>query len=206
MKTKNSKTRILIECAMMVALSTVLGMMVVYEAPYGGSVTLFSLVPMLLIAFRHGTKWGIAASFVYSVINLILGLKNLAYIPTPEGIIACIFLDYLVAFTLIGTAGLFKNMRIVKNDNLNFILNTTIGTLVATGLRFVCHVVSGAVIWYSLTKLWYPDDPTHIVNQYGPWLYSVIYNLTFTGPEVVLTLLATPVLRKLLDIVDRRRR
>jgi len=206
MKTKNSKTRILIECAMMVALSTVLGMMVVYEAPYGGSVTLFSLVPMLLIAFRHGTKWGFAASFVYSVINLILGLKNLAYIPTPEGIIACIFLDYIVAFTLIGTAGLFKNMRIVKNDNLNFILNTTIGTLVATGLRFVCHVVSGAVIWYSLTKLWYPDDPTHIVNQYGPWLYSVIYNLTFTGPEVVLTLLATPVLRKLLDIVDRRRR
>ncbi|MBR5452854.1 MAG: energy-coupled thiamine transporter ThiT [Clostridia bacterium] len=202
---KRSKTRILIECAMMVALSAVLGMMVIYEAPYGGSVTLFSLVPMLIIGFRHGAKWGFAASFVYSVINLLLGLKNLAYIPTPEGIIACIFLDYIIAFTFIGTAGFFKNMRIVKNDNVNFVLTTTVGTLVATILRFVCHVVSGAVIWYSLSKVWYADDPTHIVNQYGPWLYSVIYNLTFTGPEVVLTLLATPVLRKLLDLVDRRR-
>lgn len=202
---KRSKTRVLIECAMMVALSSVLGMIVIYEAPFGGSVTLFSLVPMLLIGFRHGAKWGFAASFVYSVINLIMGLKNLAYIPTPEGIIACIFLDYIIAFTIIGVAGFFRNIQVFKNQTVNFIFATTVGTLVAMVLRFICHVISGAVIWYSLTKGWYPDDPTHIVNQYGPWLYSTVYNLTFTGPEVLLTLLATPVIRKLLDIVDRRR-
>ena len=111
---KRSKTRVLIECAMMVALSSVLGMIVIYEAPFGGSVTLFSLVPMLLIGFRHGAKWGFAASFVYSVINLIMGLKNLAYIPTPEGIIACIFLDYIIAFTIIGVAGFSEIYRCSK--------------------------------------------------------------------------------------------
>ncbi len=201
---KQTKLRTLVECALMVALAIVLGMIPIYEAPYGGSVTLFSMVPLLIISFRHGVKWGLGGCFVYSVVNMLLGIKNLAYIPTPEGIIATIFLDYIIAFTVIGIAGMTKNLKITKNDTANSLINTFSGSLVALLIRFACHIVSGAVVWYSLTQGWYADDPTHIVHQYGPWMYSLVYNATFMVPEIVLTLVATPVLVRLLAVIPKK--
>ena len=203
---KQTKLRTLIECALMVALSIVLGMVVIYEGPFGGSVTLFSMVPLLLVSFRHGVKWGLGSAFVYSVVNMLLGIKNLTYMPTPSAVVACILLDYTIAFTVIGLAGMLRNVKFTKNDTANSILSTFSGTATVLVLRFICHIVSGAVLWYSLTQGWYADDPTHIVNQYGAWMYSLIYNSTFMVPEIVLTLLATPVLRRLLDISSRRGR
>ena len=58
-----SKTRIMTEGAMMIALSTVLSMVKVFTMPYGGSVTLLSMLPLILMSFRHGTKWGLGNCF-----------------------------------------------------------------------------------------------------------------------------------------------
>lgn len=203
---KQTKLRTLVECALMVALAIVLGMIVIYEGPFGGSVTLFSMVPLLLISFRHGMKWGLGCCFVYSVVNVFLGIKNLTYIPTPAGVIATIFLDYIIAFTVIGIAGMTRNIKITKNDTANSLMNTFSGSLAALIIRFICHLVSGAVIWYSLTQGWYAEDPTHIVHQYGPWMYSLVYNATFMVPEIALTLVATPVLVRLLSIIPKKTR
>lgn len=203
---KLTRLRTLVECALMIALAIVLGMIVIYEGPFGGSVTLFSMVPLLLISFRHGIKWGLGCSFVYSVVNMFLGMKNLAYIPTAWGIIATIFLDYIIAFTVIGIAGMTRNIKLMKNTAANSLINTFGGSFIALTIRFVCHLVSGAVIWYSLTQGWYADDPTHIVHKYGPWMYSLVYNATFMIPEIVLTLIATPVLVRLLAIIPQKNR
>lgn len=203
---KLTRLRTLVECALMIALAIVLGMIVIYEGPFGGSVTLFSMVPLLLISFRHGIKWGLGCGFVYSVVNMFLGIKNLAYIPTAWGIIATIFLDYIIAFTVIGIAGMTRNIKLMKNTAANSLINTFGGSFIALTIRFVCHLVSGAVIWYSLTQGWYADDPTHIVHKYGPWMYSLVYNATFMIPEIVLTLIATPVLVRLLAIIPQKNR
>ncbi len=201
---KNQKLHILVECAIMVAAAFVLGLFKIYEAPYGGSVTLFSMAPIMLVSYRHGVKWGLASGFVLSVIELLVGLSDVAYVPTASGIILCILLDYTVAFTVIGLAGIFRNVKFVKNSEVNSLICADMGAVIAVGLRFLCHLVSGAVIWYELTKGWYADDPSHIVNKFGMWGYSFIYNITFILPELILTLVAVPVLLRILSILDRK--
>ena len=51
-----SKTRTLVECALMIALGTVLANIKIFEMPNGGSITLLSMLPFILVSYRHGTK------------------------------------------------------------------------------------------------------------------------------------------------------
>ena len=112
--------------------------------------------------------------------------------------IACIFLDYVVAFTFLGFAGLFE-----KRGKLTFI-GTAIGTVAVMAARLLCHLISGAVIWYELTKEWYADDPTHIVFSHGAWMYSLIYNGSFMLPETAITVVAVLLLVKpLSNVVEK---
>ena len=67
-----SKTRTLVECALMIALGTVLANIKIYELPNGGSITLFSMLPFIMISFRHGVKWGLFTGFVNSLLQMLL--------------------------------------------------------------------------------------------------------------------------------------
>ena len=101
-----SKTRTLVECALMIALGTVLANIKIYELPNGGSVTLFSMLPFVLISFRHGVKWGLFTGFVNSLLQMLLGF----YAPPAPGLlplVGMILLDYVLAFTLLGLADAF---------------------------------------------------------------------------------------------------
>ena len=113
MATKSySRTRTLVECALMIAVGTVLAQIKIFEMPFGGSVTLVSMLPFILVSFRHGVKWGLATGFVNSLLQMLLGF----YAP-PAGTVAAfvgvVLLDYVLAFTLLGLAGViakpFKN-------------------------------------------------------------------------------------------------
>ena len=64
-----SKTRTLVECALMIALGTVLANIKIYSLPNGGSITLFSMLPFIMISFRHGVKWGLFTGFVNSLLR-----------------------------------------------------------------------------------------------------------------------------------------
>ena len=68
-----SKTRTLVECALMIALGTVLANIKIYSLPNGGSITLFSMLPFIMISFRHGVKWGLFTGFVNSLLQMLLG-------------------------------------------------------------------------------------------------------------------------------------
>lgn len=197
-ESKSSKIRILCESAIMVALATALSLVKVYDAPYGGSVTLLSMAPIIILSLRRGVPVGLAAGFVHSLIQLIFGLSSVAYVPTPGGIVLCVLLDYILPFTLLGLGGIFQKVSFTKNRNANLILAALLGTLLVTVLRYACHIVSGVVIWYALDLEWYADDPTHIVNLYGPWLFSAIYNGTFMLPEIIETCIGVPILTRAL--------
>lgn len=199
MATNTSRTRILTESAIMVALATVLSMLKLWESPYGGSVTILSMAPIIVLAMRRGTKVGLTAGFAHSLIQLLLGLSNVAWVPTPMGIVLCILTDYIIPFTLLGLGGVFRNVKFTKNETANVVIAAALGALLVTVLRYVSHIVSGAVIWYELDLAWYADDPTHIVNLYGPWTFSAIYNGIYMIPEIIATVVGTPILTKALS-------
>ena len=74
MSSSYTKTRIMVECALMIALGTILANIKIYELPNGGSITLFSMVPFILVSFRHGVKWGLFTGFVNSLLQMLLGM------------------------------------------------------------------------------------------------------------------------------------
>lgn len=184
---KKTKTLLIAECGIMVALATVLSFIKVYEAPYGGAVTLMSMLPIMLVSLRHGIGLGLATGFVHSVLQLLFGLGSVAYVPDALGIVLCILLDYIIPFTAIGFAGIFRKVKFTKNETANTVITAVLGALLVLVFRYLCHIISGVVIWYALDLVWYADDPTHIVNKYGSWAFSAIYNGWFMIPEIIIT-------------------
>ena len=189
--TTSQKVHILAECAITVALATVLSFLKIWDSPYGGSITVLSMSPIILLSLRRGVRVGLLGGFVHSLIQLLLGLSTVAYVPTAAGIAICILTDYILPFTLLGLGGCFRGR--------NLLLSAALGALLVTVLRYLCHIVSGVVIWYELDLLWYADDPSHIVNRFGPWSFSAIYNGIYMIPEIIATTLGTSLLAKALD-------
>ena len=67
---KTSKTRILVECALMIALAVVLDILPLPKWPNGGSVSV-SMVPIVFLSYRHGAKWGLLTGFAYCIVQMI---------------------------------------------------------------------------------------------------------------------------------------
>lgn len=197
---KNQKLFALTECALLLALATVLSFVKLYQAPLGGSVTLLSSLPIMFISFRYGVGRGLACGFVYGLIQLWQGSGNLAYVPTAAGIVGCILLDYILPFTLLGLAGLFYRR---EGSAAAKTVTAILGVLLAVILRFACHFVGGAVVWYEITKVGGWND---YVQTVGMWTYSFVYNITYLGPDSALVLAASPVvpvLEKALKTIKR---
>ena len=180
MANQNKKTSlyVLAESAIMVALATVLSMVKVYEAPYGGSVTLLSMAPIIILSMRRGVKTGLLAGFVHSVIQLLLGLNNVAWVPTPMGIVLCCLLDYILPFTLLGLAGA------IAKPFKNRLVGVAVGTAIAGFLRFMCSFLSGVLIWGNLS------------DGLPAWTYSLTYNGSYMLPETIMTTIAAVLIYK----------
>ena len=133
-----SKTRTLVECALMIALGTVLANIKIFEMPNGGSITLLSMLPFILVSYRHGTKWGLFTGFVNSLLQMLLGF----YAPPAPGLlplVGMILLDYVLAFTLLGLAGA------IAKPFKNRLVGVAVGTAAVCGIRFLCSFLSGIV-------------------------------------------------------------
>lgn len=198
-KTGRLSTHILAEGALMIALATVLSLIKVYEAPLGGAVTLLSMAPIIIFSMRRGIAAGLYSGFVFSIIQLTLGIANVGWVPDLWGKALCIILDYILPFTVLGLGGMFRKTQFSQNPRKNLIVQALLGTLVVTLIRFLFHVFSGVVIWYSLDLIWYADDPGHIVNNYPPFLFSLIYNGWFMVPEIIETAIGVPVIMSALS-------
>ncbi len=190
-----SKTRTLVECALMIALATVLGFIPLYELPHGGSITLVSMLPVLAVSYRHGTKWGVFTAFVHSLIQLLLGLKNLSYCQTFGAIAGCILLDYILAFTVLGFAGL------IGKPFQNRFVSAGVGSFVTCFARYICSFLSGYVVWKDyeyafswMTEFGWGQQIAAMGENALCWLYSAVYNATYMLPETVLTVVVAVIL------------
>jgi len=201
---KRFNIHIMTESAIMIAFATVLSFIKVYEAPFGGSVTLLSMAPIIILGLRNGPVVGLAAGFVHSVLQLVFGLANVAWVPDMLGKVLCVLFDYIFPFTILGLAGIFRGLAGKNASKKRMIAVGLIAALTVTLLRFACHIVSGGVIWYSLDMEWYADDPSHIVNQYSKWIFSFVYNGWYMIPEIIETAVGVPILYAALSKVKAR--
>lgn len=185
---KNSKTRILVEGAIMIAMATVLSYIKVFELPMGGTITAFSQVPIVLFGYHRGVKKGLFIGVVHGLLQMLLqGLGNFAYVKGIGAYLILILMDYLVAFAVLGLGGaLFRKMQ-------NKILGAGLGAAAASVMRFVCHFISGVTIWGEYADGWA-----------GVWIYSLTYNGSYMLAECIVTivgvvaLISVPQTRKLL--------
>lgn len=194
---KNKKILFITEAAIMLALSTVLSFVKIYQAPLGGAVTLCSMLPVMYISFRYGVVRGVACGFVYSVIQLMQGLGNVTYFPTAAGMIGCIVLDYILPFTLIGLAGLFYKKDGSRSQR---IVGAVAGVAFACVLRFACHFFGGAVLWYELTK---EGGWNEYVQKVGMWTYSFVYNIAYLGPDAAIDIVLAAGIPFLDDVLKK---
>ena len=179
---KNTKARVLTESAIMIALSTVLSILKIAEMPYGGSVTVASALPIIIIAYRYGLKTGLFAGTVHAALQLVLGLSALSYATSWQSAVAIIMLDYIVAFAVIGFAGVFR--KAVANQAAAL----TAGALLVSLLRYACHVISGATVWAGIS-----------IPTAAALVYSFIYNATYMLPETIVLTVAALYIGSVID-------
>lgn len=174
----SERTFRLVISAVMVALAVVLSLVKIFELPLGGSVTLCSMLPVMLIGYRYGPKWGLLTGFVYAVIQLLLDLgKALGWGLSPTALTVSFIFDYLIAFSVLGLAGLYGK------GFARYIL----GMVTAVVLRFISHVIAGGTAYASwLPKSW----KGHV------WLYSFAYNGSFLLPDFAICLVVAVILYK----------
>lgn len=183
MQTKSKdKVRKLVECAVMIALASALSLFPLMQMPYGGSVTLASMLPIIIIAYRNGIGWGLGSGFAFAFIQQMLGLNNLSYVSTWQSIVAVILLDYALAFVVLGLGGIFKGKLGGQNRELLF------GTLLVCIIRYICHVISGATVWAGIS-----------IPTTAAMIYSIGYNATYMIPETIVTAVVAYYIGSMID-------
>ena len=167
------RIRALCEGAIMVALAQILSYIKLFgNLPNGGSIT-FAMFPILLFAVRFGLGKGLLAGFAFGLLQLIF---DGAYAWGWQSML----LDYLVAFTPLGLAGLFKGKA----------WGIFPGTVLGCVARFAVHYLSGVTIY----RIYEPTEVPGIGVFDDAVLYSLVYNGSYMLPCMILALAVAGVL------------
>ena len=154
----NENVRVLVEVALLIAMSLVLGEVKLFKMPMGGSVHPAAMLPLVLIGLRHDTKWGLLGCFAYSILHMIIG--------GFEGLtLWSVLLDYILAYTFIGLTGLFKGKKNALWIAMPF----------AALVRFIFSFIAGVTIYAE-----YAPEGSNV------WLYSFTYQASYLLPELIL--------------------
>ena len=184
--TKKDKIRRLVESALMLALSTLLAEFAIIKFPFGGSVTIFSQVPMVVISYRYGIKWGAFAGLCMGIIQMLFGMGNFAYVSGIVAYLKLIYPDFIIAFGALGFGGMFKNK--IENP----VVALGLGGAVVSVIRFVCHFISGVTIWGDYAE-----------GAQAVWEYSFTYNAGYMLPELIITVVGCVVLASIFDLSSK---
>ena len=203
------KTKKLVISAMLIAIATVLSIFQPFQLPFGGGITIASMMPIVIIAFCYGTKWGLFSAFIFSLLQLFLGAKTVSAFFLPgedqmvfwKAVVVC-FLDYIAAYTVLGFGGIVKNK--IKND----LTAITLGSVIALSLRYIIHIISGAFFFGTWAEWFFTQEGfyaigANIMEAFSgsalAWVYSIFYNGTYMLPEIIITAILTPIIYKALS-------
>ena len=132
-----NKTKRITESAMLIAIAVVLelvGRMVIPPMPFGGQLTLCAMLPIVLISYRHGVKWGLVAGFAYALVQMALGADVVTAAFQP---------GYFGDGTMIGNAILIKHCRHLRmgQKRLDFGSKQQAATLLRQKQRLHAHSI-----------------------------------------------------------------
>ena len=204
------KTQRLTISAVMVALATVLAMVCAVipflNLPFGGGFTVASMLPIVIVSYMYGMRWGFFSAGVYSVIQIVLDLYlgrgstlMALFMPNSDDFmgygaaVAILLIDYVVAYSMLGFGGAFRNR--IKNKSLALAL----GSALALSLRYVAHIVSGYIFYGTWAEWFFSQENFYSI---GTWVldsfngrslalvYSIFYNGLYMVPEIIITVVA----------------
>jgi len=153
-------TKKLVYSALGIALALVTSYIKLWEMPMGGSVTLLSMLFVCLIGYWFGLKYGLITGMAFGLLQFIIDPYMLSI---PQ-----VILDYPFAFGALGLSGLFCNKK----------FGLQIGYVIGVVGRFVCSTLSGVIFFADYAP-----------EGMNPWVYSIAYQGSYIGAELVLTLI-----------------
>lgn len=170
-------TKKLVYSALGIALAFVTSYIKLWEMPMGGSVTLLSMLFICLIGYWFGLKYGLITGIAFGLLQFIIDPYMLSI---PQ-----VILDYPLAFGALGLSGLFCNKK----------FGLQIGYVVGVVGRFVCSTLSGVIFFADYAP-----------EGMNPWVYSIVYQGSYLGAELVLTLIviSIPPVAKALSLVKSK--
>ena len=202
----------------MIALSAVIAvtcaLIPFLNLPFGGSFTIASMLPIILVSYMYGLKWGFFVSATYSVLQVLMDLSLGAsssvvmalFMPTSDGYmgalagVSILVIDYFLAYSVLGIGGIFRNR--VKNKTAALCL----GSILALSLRYIAHVISGAIFYGAWAEWFFSQDGFYAIGEkiLGTFsggglalIYSVFYNGLYMIPEIVITAIAAVVVSRI---------
>lgn len=171
----------------MIAMATVLSLFAIFKMPQGGTITPLSMLPVIIVGYIYGVRWGCFTGMVYGILQILTGATfagNTFWVT-----VGSIILDYLLAFACLGFGGLFT--KLIKSQTISF----TLGTLTACICRFLCHFLSGALLFGAYA----PQGQTI-------FYYSLTYNASYMLPELITTVIGAVILGGIFDFARLTRK
>lgn len=160
---KEMGTRQLVFCAMALALAFITSYIKIFNMPWGGSVTLCSMLFIVLVGNWYGPKAGVLVGLVYGILQFIQEPYVLSFFQ-----VCC---DYILAFAALGVAGFFAKS---KNGLIK-------GYIVAVIARGAFHALGGYLYWMD----YMPENFPKALSS----LYPILYNYSYLLAEGVITVI-----------------
>ena len=170
-----SSTKIFAEIIVFSALSGILYTMRPFSLPYGGTVTLGSMIPVMWLSMRRGIRVGVISGLIFGVLALII---DMLLVGAANIIVSSVqvFLEYPLAFGVLGLTGIFRR------KSIGFVV---VGAGIGVFLRFLLHYLVGVYIWVSVYE--FPAE-------WGLYLWPAVYNGSFLIVEFIISAILLAVL------------
>ena len=172
-------THQLVFCAVAMALAFATSYIKLYELPWGGSVTLCSMLFIVLIGNWYGVGTGILVGLTYGILQFLQGPYVLSFFQ-----VGC---DYIFAFAALGLAGIFakKEHGLLK------------GYILAVFARGLFHTIGGYLYWMEYMPESFPASLKSV--------YPIVYNYSYLLIEGIITviILSIPAVSKALGKVKK---
>ena len=209
----------LVESAVMIALASVLELvakMVIPEMPFGGQVTIVSMLPVVLVGWKYGVSKGLVTGFVYSLVQMALGVKTISslilpasedYLGSIGNVVLMFALDYVIAYTVLGLGAIFKKK--IKNNSMSLAL----GAFTVLSFRYISHILSGYILYGAWAEWFFTQDGFYswgqtIMNTFSgnalSLVYSIVYNGFYMIPEIIITTIVAIIIGKIPQITKTK--
>ncbi len=168
------ETKVLAEIAVFAAFSAVLYTIRPFSLPYGGSITLGSMVPVMWLSLRRNPRVGFTAGAIFGLLALLIDVTLLPYSPITNPV--QVILEYPIAFGILGLAGVFHRPSVST---------AIIGVGISVLAKFFLHFLAGIVFWaYTVPQGW------------NPVAWAAVYNGSFLLAEFIISAILTFLLVK----------